>query len=173
MKFGRPTVENLIGDLKRQETLLLYPRVRNPPNLSNDIPKEYRDDYLEAHRTLDVSAKASAALSRRALQRLIRNKVGIKPQRLVDEIDDLLKTSLPSHLSESIHAIRHYGNFAAHPLTDVQTGQVLDVEPGEAEWTLEILSQLLDYYFVQPAKIQQRKTALNNKLQQTGSKPMP
>jgi hypothetical protein len=31
------------------------------------------------------------------------------------------------------------------------TGVILDAEPGEAEWNLDILESLFDFYFVQPA----------------------
>jgi hypothetical protein len=41
---------------------------------------------------------------------------------------------------------------------------VLPVEAGEAEWNLDVLEALFDFYFVQPAKLQQRKDALNQKL---------
>jgi hypothetical protein len=41
---------------------------------------------------------------------------------------------------------------------------VVDVEPGDAEWNLEVLEGPFDFYFVQPDKAAQRKTALNKKL---------
>jgi len=41
---------------------------------------------------------------------------------------------------ESIDAIRNFGNFAAHPLTDQTTPRILDVEPEEADWCLQPLS---------------------------------
>lgn len=160
----------LLKDL--EGALLLYPKVKNPPILSQDIPKDYRDDYLEAHRTLEPSAKASAALSRRALQRLIETEANIKERDLATEIDKLLQTGLPAELAKNIDAIRNFGNFAAHPITSLQTGDVVDVESGEAEWTLDILGQLLDYFFVQPAENQRRRDALNQKLQAAGKKPM-
>jgi hypothetical protein len=79
---------------------------------------------------------------------------------------------LPSHLAEAIDAVRSLGNFAAHPLKSTNTGEVLDVEPGEAEWLLEVLEQLFDFYFIQPAKLQARRAALNQKLQEAGKPPM-
>ena len=61
-------------------------------------------------------------------------------------------------------AIRNIGNFAAHPLKSEQSGLILDVEPGEAEWTLEVLEELFDFYFVRPKRIQEKRDAMNAKL---------
>jgi hypothetical protein len=38
------------------------------------------------------------------------------------------------------------------------------VEPGEAEWTLDVLEILFDFYFVQPARLKAKRDALNKKL---------
>lgn len=53
-----------------------------------------------------------------------------------------------------------------------QTGLILDVEPGEAEWTLDVLEELFDFYFVLPATIQKKKDDFNKKLQEAGKPPM-
>jgi len=42
------------------------------------------------------------------------------------------------------------------------------VEPGEAEWILEVVGSLFDFVFVQPAKLEQRRASLNQKLQDMG-----
>jgi hypothetical protein len=44
------------------------------------------------------------------------------------------------------------------------------VEAGEAEWTLEVLEALFD--FVQPAKLEAKKNALNKKSSDAGKPPM-
>jgi hypothetical protein len=79
---------------------------------------------------------------------------------------------LPSALSESIDAIRNIGNFAAHPLKSKSTGEIVDVEPGEAEWNLDVLESLFDFYYVQPAVLKRKREALNAKLAATGKPPM-
>ncbi|BCL36625.1 hypothetical protein NSMS1_30720 [Nostoc sp. MS1] len=71
---------------------------------------------------------------------------------------------LPSYLVEEIHSVRKLGNLAAHPAKSISTGEIVDVEPEEAEWLLNILEGLFDFYFVQPAKSQKRIDALNRKL---------
>jgi hypothetical protein len=78
----------------------------------------------------------------------------------------------PSHLAEAIDAVRNIGNFAAHPLKSQSTGEILPVEPEEAEWNLDVLESLFDFYFVQPAILAKKCDALNIKLSDAGKKPM-
>jgi hypothetical protein len=128
---------------------------------------------MEACLVLSDSPKAAAALARRCLQNVLRDVAKVKPGNLADEIQQILDSGkLPSHLAESIDGIRNIGNFAAHPMKSQQTGQIVDVEAGEAEWTIDVLEMLLDFYFVQPALIQQKRAALNQKLHSLGKPPM-
>lgn len=60
------------------------------------IPQAIRSDYEEAHAILNLSPKASATLSRRCLQGMIRDFWGISKARLVDEIDALKESVDPS-----------------------------------------------------------------------------
>lgn len=64
--------------------------------------------------------------------------------------------------------VRNVGNFAAHPIKSKQTGDIVPVEPGEAEATLAIVEALFDFFFVAPAKQAARLTAYNQKLQAAG-----
>jgi len=47
------------------------------------------------------------------------------------------------------------------------------VEAGEAEWNLDTLEGLFDFYFVQPAVLQAKKEALNKKLSGAGKPTLP
>lgn len=137
------------------------------------VPKEFTEDYLEASLVLADSPKASAALSRRCLQHLLREKVGVTPGNLASEIQQVLESgNLPSDLAESVDGIRNIGNFAAHPMKSESSGEVVPVEPGEAEWNLDVLEELFDFYFVRPAAIKARRDALNAKLSDAGKPPM-
>lgn len=155
------------------ETILLYPKSSNrPPCPVEVIDEGIVDDYNEACKVLDISPKASAALSRRCLQHLLRLKANTKQNDLSKQILEVIDSGkLPSHLSECIDAVRNIGNFAAHPIKDKSTGEILPVEVGEAEWNLDVLEQLFDFYYVQPAIILKKKQALNQKLQVAG-KPL-
>ena len=155
------------------EPFLVYPKTIARQVLSPEIPEEFTKDYKESCATLFDSPKASAALSRRCLQHLIREMEGIKKPNLSQEIDELINSrNLPSYLAEGIDAIRNVGNFAAHPIKSTNTGEIVEVEPGEAEWLLDLLEGLFDFYFVQPASLQKKKDALNKKLTDAGKPPM-
>jgi hypothetical protein len=152
---------------------MVHPKAAARTALSTDVEQKYAADYSEACLVLSDSPKASAALSRRTLQLLLREKAGVKPSDLSKEIEQVLASGkLPSQLGDAIDAIRNLGNFAAHPMKSTNTGEILDVEPGEAEWLLDVLEGLFDYYFVQPAVLQRKKDALNKKLAEAGKPAM-
>jgi len=52
------------------------------------------------------------------------------------------------------------------------TGQIVPVDPEEAEWTLDVLEALFDFYYVLPAKSQKRKDDFNRKLTEAGKSPI-
>ncbi|MFO1459337.1 MAG: DUF4145 domain-containing protein [Verrucomicrobiota bacterium] len=154
-------------------TYLIRPKISGRSPVPKEVPKEYADDYTEACLVLGDSAKASAALSRRCLQHVLRGEAQVKHQDLAREIQEVLnRNMLPSHIADSLDAVRNIGNFAAHPMKSQATGEVVPVEPGEAEWTLDTLEELFDFYFVSPARTKARRDALNKKLTDAGKPPM-
>jgi len=133
----------------------------------------YKKAFLEASAVLPISPKASAALNRRILQDVFREELGIRKSSLAQEIDEFIeRTDVPSYLTEAIDAVRNIGNFAAHPLKDTNTGEIVEVEAGEAEWLLEVNEALFDFVFVQPKRLAERKSNLNAKLSSLGKPPM-
>ena len=150
-----------------------YPKGVSRSPVSEDVPDQFANNYKEACIVLSDSPKASAALSRRCLQNLLREKAGVKPGNLAHEIQQVLDSNqLPSWLSESIDVVRNTGNFAAHPMKSTNSGEILDVEPGEAEWNLDVLESLFDFYFVQPEILKKKQAELNKKLSDAGKPPM-
>jgi hypothetical protein len=144
----------------------VWPKGSARPPLPKEVPASFAVDYNEACLVLADSPKASAALSRRCLQRLLREKAGVTPKKLHEEIDEVVQSGkLPTYITESLlDAVRHCGNLAAHPELNASTGEIIEVEAGEADWCLDILDTLFDFYFVQPAKIAERTVRLQNKL---------
>jgi hypothetical protein len=57
-------------------------------------------------------------------------------------------------------------------MKDTNTGAILPVEPHEAEWNLDVLDGLFDFYYVAPAKAAAKRAALNAKLQAGGQGPI-
>ena len=72
----------------------------------------------------------------------------------------------------AIDAIRTIGNFAAHPIKSTNTGDIVDIEDGETEWILDVLEQLFDFYYVQPARTQVKRNVLNTKLVAAGKEEL-
>ena len=165
------TVGTLDGDIAPDDStnvIAIYPH-KSYTNIPSEIPETYRNDYSEALLVADISPKASAALSRRILQAVIRENFNITQRTLDKEIDEFIKLKdVPSSLAESVDAIRVVGNFAAHPQKTTNTGEILEVEPGESEWLLDVLEQLFDFAFIRPAKLKEQKDKLNAKLQSAG-----
>ena len=151
-----------------------YPKGISRAPVSKEVnDKEILEDYKEACLVLADSPKASAALSRRCVQNLLREKAGVKKATLADEIQQVLDSKqLPSYLSESLDAIRNIGKFAAHPIKSKSSGEIVDVEDGEAEWNLDVLEGLFDFYYVQPAILKKKREELNKKLTDAGKPPM-
>jgi hypothetical protein len=151
------------------EEQMIYPwgAVRN--SAPREVPTNIGQDFNEACLVESLSKKASAALARRCLQGILHQQ-GITRDNLSREIDEAM-TTLPSHLSEAIDAIRNIGNFAAHPTKSTNTGDIIEVEEGETEWILDVLEQLFDFYYVQPAVTLAKKAALDAKLQIAGKPP--
>jgi len=176
LAVGEPKRNNVgqfvaLSKISKRQTV--RPFASNRPPVPQEVDAVFATDYNEACLILTLSPKASAALSRRCLQNVLREKAGVKKSDLANEIQQILDSnSLPAHLSESIDAIRNIGNFAAHPIKSTSTGEIVAVEVGEAEWLLDVLEALFDFYFVQPAILKAKRDALNKKLGDIGKPPM-
>lgn len=155
-------------DPKDEDWVQFYPQGMARPALPECIPLHIANDYREAARVLPISAKASAALSRRCLQAVLSG-AGYTQKDLAKQIDAVLaetdtSKSLPSSVHMTVDTVRNFGNFAAHKITDQTTSQIIDVQPEEAEYSLNVLDAVFDHYYVKPAQAKAIRDALNEKL---------
>jgi uncharacterized protein DUF4145 len=167
------SVENAQADTLLD--FITYPRSTHRKPTPQEVPEDIKADYEEACLVLPLSNKASAALSRRCLQTILRGQ-GYVQRDLVKQIDALLTEpdptkAIPTALRQTVDAIRNFGNFSAHPITDQTTLQIIAVEPNEAEWCLDILEDMFDHYYVRPAVVAVRRAALDAKLAAAGKPP--
>lgn len=169
IESGYATTARVVGSKHATiGSILCYPRVSARFTISRDIPKSYTDDYAEACATLGDSPRASAALSRRCMQAILRECAQVTPGTLSSEIRQISASKkLPAHLNEYLEAVEIIGNFAAHPEKSASCATLCDVEPGEGEWNLDVLEALFDYYFVQPELINRKRGALIARLNAT------
>ncbi len=136
--------------------------------VDESVPERYRRDFQEAALLVNLSPRASAALSRRLLQTLIRDEYRIKKGDLYHEIEELRSTGTISQMvRDSVDVIRQVGNIAAHPEWTT-VGELVDVEPDEAAWLLDVLELIFEDRFVAPRRGAVRKQRLNEKLLKLG-----
>lgn len=158
-----------------QKWRMVYPVGATRGPVPMEVPQNIASDYIEACNVLPISPKASAALSRRCLQNMLHEE-GYRARDLNAEIDLLLKEpdptrAIPRRLRETIDAVRNFGNFSAHPIDDKTALQIIDVEPHEAEWCLEILEKSFEHFYIGPAIARARKADLDAKLAAAGKPP--
>ena len=159
------------GGVPKKRTILPIDRGRRA--LPADVPEAIATEYREAAAILEISPRASAAMCRRCLQSLLGTSGGATAGELAPAIDQVIALGqLPKALADDLDAVRVIGNFAAHPIKSLATGTIVDVEPGEAEWNLELLEHLFDFYFVTLLEQEARRRHLNTKLSAAGKPPI-
>jgi len=130
------------------------------------IPAAIREDYTEACRILTLSPKASATLSRRCIQGMIRNFAGISENTLWLEINFLRKLvdegkapiGVTPESVDAIDNVRGIGNIGAHMQKDIDL--IVTVEPGEAQLLVELIETLFQDWYVAREKRRERYAAL-------------
>jgi len=150
---------------------IVWPLSSGRPPAPDEVPINIAQDYNEASLVLPFSAKASAALSRRCLQAVLRDAAKTAQKDLSNQIDEVLP-SLPTYISDNLDAIRNIGNFAAHEQKSKSTGTIMDIEVGEAEWNLDVLDSLFDFYYVRPKIEEEKRNKLEQKLSEAGKPPL-
>jgi Domain of unknown function (DUF4145) len=109
------------------------------------LPEAIVSTYTEACRIRDLSPKASATLSRRCLQGMIRDFWGITKRTLKDEID-AIEDKVDAETWQAIDSVRKIGNIGAHMERDIDV--IIDVEPHEAELLIGLIETLVDEWYV-------------------------
>jgi hypothetical protein len=117
------------------------------------IPAPLVEDYTEACLIRDLSPKASATLTRRCLQGMIRDFAGISKPRLIDEIkalkvavdDGTADRSVTSETVAAIDHVRSLGNIGAHMEADINV--IVPVDSGEAQVMIELVELLFDEWY--------------------------
>ena len=125
------------------------------------IPASIKKDYEEACKIAHLSPNASAVLSRRCLQSMIRDFCKIKRKTLYAEITELEANvkdrKIPGVTEESIQSIdsiRKMGNIGSH--MEKPTGILIDIEPDEATLLIQLIETLFKDWYVARYERQQR-----------------
>jgi len=119
----------------------------------NKVPDYILSTYLEACATLSLSPSASATLSRKALQAILREH-GYNQYKLIDQIKQASENNLfPSYISELIDLIRDMGNMGAHPCENY----FIELSLEDAQLTLEILEDIIEYLDYKKKAVERKK----------------
>lgn len=116
------------------------------------VPESIRNDYEEACAIVWLSPKASATLSRRCIQSMIRDFWNVKETTLYKEIS-ALESKVDKAQWDVLNALRKLGNIGAHPESDVNL--MIDIEPEEATKLLKVIELLIKQWYIKRHEEQQ------------------
>lgn len=130
------------------------------------IPKPIVENYNQACRIRDLSPNASAAMSRRCLQGMIRDFCEISERTLAKEIDTLRQKinegkgpqGVNHDAIDAIDHVRSIGNIGAHMEEDINL--ILDVESDEAQTLINLIELLFSEWYVAKHVREERLKAL-------------
>ena len=127
---------------------LIFPNVAEGiPEPNSDMPDDVKEIYIEAGEVLNISPRASAALSRLAIEKLVAH-LNAKGKDLNTQIGSLVSKGMPIEIQQMLDSVRVIGNNAVHP------GQI-DIKDNK-ELALSLLSfinLIVDNRITQPKKI--------------------
>ena len=109
------------------------------------VPEAIRQDYIEALLVLNQSPKASATLSRRCLQGMIRDYWGIRKSTLNEEMK-ALQSKVDSSVWNAIEGVRQAGNIGAHMEKDVNV--MIGVSRDEAQTLIALVRLLVSEWYI-------------------------
>ncbi|HAT4130489.1 TPA: DUF4145 domain-containing protein [Clostridium perfringens] len=139
---------------------MVQPADSDIPVANEEMPNKVKKIYNEAREVFPISAKASAALLRLAVQYLCV-ELGGKGEKINDDIANLVKKDLPIQIQQALDIVRVVGNNAVHP------GELnLDDNKEVARSLFDIINFIVENRIVQPKKIKELynllpKNALN------------
>lgn len=151
---------------------LVYPR-SSSRLVDALVPEQYAKDYREAAALLDLSPRMSAVLSRKVVFDLLEDYAKISEYTLKGSLDKFIAdTAHPARIRENLQHLREIGDFGAHTKKD-GIGQVIDVSREDAEWTLDLIDRLFDYFVLDPERDKKLRATWDQNVQEAGRKPIP
>lgn len=152
------------------EERMIMPR-STAPIYPDYVPAAVRQDFSEAYETVEISPKASATLSRRCLQGMIRDVFGVSERTLYKEISAIQPRVSPLEWS-AIDSLRKIGNIGAHMEADINT--IIDVDPNEAETLVLFIEHLIHEWYIKrhaDEELMRKITQINSNKQQQRNQP--
>jgi len=162
-----PVCHRLLVNLctKQGCTYPAWPATLSRPRLGDDVPDEYAGEYLAACQIIAFSPEASAAISRRLLHRVLADHAGAGSGGLFQQIDKAARSpELPPYLKDALRSLSRIAKLGPDSEKSKRPELLAPIEPGEAEWLLDVLQPLFELFFVQPAQLQRRHSELEERI---------
>jgi hypothetical protein len=148
-------------------------RVVNP--IVRDEAPTLAEDYQEASLILTASPRMSAVLSRSILADLLEKYAGRHEFNLGDRLRAFAADlTYPSSIRDNVRYLKEIGDFGAHTQKDKSDQRaIINVTPEEAEWTIDLVERLFEYFIVSPKKDAEMQAAFREKMEAAGRKAIP
>jgi hypothetical protein len=162
-----PTCDRLIVSVRsdRGKEYPMLPPGSSRAKLSEYVPAELAAEYWTASRVLPFSEEASAAMSRRLLQRVLSWKAGAGYGGLANQVERAIASpGMPDYLKEALSTYVKLARLEAHEVKSFRCETITRVNEGEALWLLEVLKPLFEFYYVQPALVARMRLPIEERL---------
>ena len=162
----------VVGARASQQTAFVleavYPFGQAKDDVDENVPPSIRADFGEALRCQFIkSYKGCVVMCRRSVQASALKLGAPKKKKLDDQIDWLFEQGkITEPLREFAHEVRLTGNIGAHPDKDsgqepeggdLETDNLEDVTPKDADDMVEFTKEYLHHVYVMPAKLKARR----------------
>lgn len=129
------TVSGIGKDVKNIE-ISIYPD-SSAKQFPEYIPQSIRQDYEEACKIVTLSPKASATLSRRCLQGMIRDYWKVSNKRNLYEEIQAIESKVTPEVSRVLKGLKDLGNIGAHMEKDINL--IINIDPDEAKKLIKLI----------------------------------
>lgn len=110
------------------------------------VPQSIRNDYEESCKIVNLSPKASATLSRRCLQGMIRDYWRINDENSLYHEIEAIKEKVDPQVWNVLNSVRQIGNIGAHMERDINL--IVDIDPHEAERLIKLNEYLIEQWYI-------------------------
>lgn len=122
------------------------------------VPPAIVQDLQEAASIADLSPRASAVLSRRVVQSVMRDFYKVGKQRDLHSEIEAARSQMSESLYDALMSVKSLGNIGAHPERDVDL--IISVDGSEASLLLAVVQILIDGTYVKQADDEQKFTSI-------------
>jgi hypothetical protein len=162
-----PTCDRLIVSVctKEGKSYPAWPPASDWARLSTDVPEELAGEYLTANQVLPYSEEASAAISRRLLHRVLASQADVGYGGLAVQIGRAIESpAMPEYLKEALETLVRIAGLEPDSVRSYRPDALTPPADGEAEWLLDVVRHLVDFYYVQPARLRRKLYAVEERL---------